>query len=60
LISRFRTADTGETVETKSNLDWENPDNVRLTFDGLDGKPATIYYKRLDSAYDQSKVVDPK
>jgi hypothetical protein len=58
LIWRIRTAETRKTVETRHKLEWVNSDSLRLTFDGLDGNPAMIYYKRLNAKSDVSPNTD--
>ncbi len=55
LIWRIRTAETRKTVETRHKIKWIDSDNLRLTFEGLDGKPAMIYYKRLNAKSEASE-----
>ncbi len=58
LISRLRSAEMRRTIETKFRLDWINSDRIRLTFDGIDGNPETIYYGRLDTGSDKIVKTD--
>ena len=58
LVWQVRSAKTRRIVETRHKLEWIDSDNVRLTFAGLNGKPAVIYYRRLNVKTDGIQNTD--